>query len=97
MSCLTVSIVLLFLFIFSLIFLLALVLPPVHQGRLISHRLCRQIPSWSFLDNSSLSWCDERIFRRPFQQDRQCPCFSTKHRPDMAGSLWPYTGLYVNH
>ena len=93
---LTVSIVVFFVLIFSVIFVLAVSLPPVHQGRLITKRLCQRIPEWTFLANSTDSWCDERIFLRPFQPQYQCPCFSPQLRPDNTHSIWPYTGLYVN-
>ena len=94
---LTVVIVLFFVLLFSTIFILAISLPSGHQGRLITHGLCRQIPAWAFIANSSDSWCDERIFMRPFDRDYQCPCFSPSHRPTQPEPLWPYTGVYVNH
>ena len=94
---LTVVIVLFFVLLFSTIFILAISLPSGHQGRLITHSLCRQIPAWAFIANSSDSWCDERIFMRPFDRDYQCPCFSPGHRPTQPEPLWPYTGVYVNH
>ena len=94
---LTVIIVLFFVLLFSTIFILAISLPSGQQGRLITHALCRQIPDWAFITNSTESWCDERIFMRPFARDYQCPCFSPGHRPTQPGPLWPYTGVYVNH
>ena len=94
---LTVIIVLFFVILFSTIFILAISLPTGHQGRIITHNLCKQIPAWAFIENSTDSWCDERIFMRPFDNEYQCPCFSRQHQSGEEPSLWPYTGVYVNH
>ena len=94
---LTVLIVLFFVAVFTIIFVVTFSLPSGDQGRLITHSLCKRLPSWSSLVNTTESWCDERIFTRPFQRDFQCPCFSPSHKPGQLEALWPYTGIYTNN
>ena len=45
------------------------------QGQMIAQGLCKNFPSWQFMENMTDSWCDPRIFNRDFRLEVQCPCF----------------------
>ena len=46
-----------------------------NQGQMIAQGLCKNFPTWQFMENMTDSWCDPRIFDRDFRLDLQCPCF----------------------
>ena len=45
------------------------------QGQMIAQGLCKNFPTWQFMENMTDSWCDPRIFDRDFRLDLQYPCF----------------------
>ena len=46
-----------------------------HQSQMIAQGLCKNFPTWQFMENMTDSWCDPRIFNRDFRLEVQCPCF----------------------
>ena len=93
-SLLVVSIFSTFMILFLLALSISISYQTGYQSKKIAFELCVKFPDWQFLMNSSSSWCDDRIFNLPFQLGQQCPCFSSKLRPEVVQPLWPYTGIY---
>ena len=93
-SLVVVSIFTTFFILFGLALIISLNYQTGYQSKKIAYQLCTKFPEWQFLQNTSSSWCDDRIFNLPFQLSKQCPCFASYLRPEVVKQLWPYTGIY---
>ena len=93
-SLVVVSIFTTFFILFGLALIISLNYQTDYQSKKIAFELCTKFSEWQFLQNSSNSWCDDRIFNLPFQLSKQCPCFASQLRPEVVKQLWPFTGIY---
>ena len=79
------AVLILFLFFSELLLFCFYVLPGLreNQDQIIAHRLCKNFPSWQFIENMTDSWCSPRVFNREFRVEVQCQCFV----PDMVQNM----------
>ena len=82
---------------FGLALIISLNYQTGYQSKKIAFQLCTKFPDWQFLQNSSSSWCDDRIFNLPFQLSQQCPCFASQLRPQVVTHLWPLLAFMDLH